>query len=127
MLHLSDAPTAPGTLLLARKLVRRERFVDAWDCIPEMVISTEPVGHRRDEWAGVLNIPGKFSVLSKVGRSSDGNTQNRVNRSTTSRLAIPPKPIARKIESVSCPMDPDLPKHPCAGKITVWSLVDGTE
>ena len=24
-------------------------------------------------------------------------------------------------------MDPDLPKHSCAGKIAVWSLVDGPE
>ena len=67
LLHLSDAPTAPGTYSwLVGSTTRRSR--GRLDCIP-MVISTGPISHRRDEWAGVLSIPGKFSVLSRVGQS----------------------------------------------------------
>src|SRR5712691_11872163 len=40
--------------------------VDAWDCVPDMVVATEPVAHKQDEWAGLLNIPSEFSILSKV-------------------------------------------------------------
>ena len=63
-------PLRPGPYSWLVSLYDEKDLVDAWDCIPEMVIATEPVGHRRDEWAGVLNIPGNFSVLSKVERSA---------------------------------------------------------
>ncbi len=44
--------------------------VDAWDCVPDMVVATEPVAHKQDEWAGLLNIPSEFSILSKVEKSA---------------------------------------------------------
>jgi len=35
-----------------------------------MVVATEPVAHKQDEWAGLLNIPSEFSILSKVEKSA---------------------------------------------------------
>jgi hypothetical protein len=40
-------------------------LLDDWLCAPEMLVATEPVTHPSDEWAGLLNIPEEFSVLSE--------------------------------------------------------------
>ena len=36
--------------------------VDAWECVPEMVVATEPIAHQLDEMAGVLNMPMRFEI-----------------------------------------------------------------
>jgi hypothetical protein len=38
--------------------------MDDWQCVPEMLVTTDPVTHAKDEWAGLLNIPEEFSVVS---------------------------------------------------------------
>jgi hypothetical protein len=43
--------------------------VDAWDCLPEMIVATEVHQHPHDQWNGVLNIPSEFSILAKSERT----------------------------------------------------------
>jgi lipopolysaccharide transport system ATP-binding protein len=40
--------------------------VDAWDCLPEMIVATQVHQHSLDHWNGVLNIPSELSILAKV-------------------------------------------------------------
>jgi lipopolysaccharide transport system ATP-binding protein len=63
-------PLRPGSYTWLVSLYDEAEQLDFWECVPEMVVATEPVAHRRDEWAGLLNIPTNFSVLSKVERSA---------------------------------------------------------
>ena len=37
--------------------------IDAWDCIPEMVVASESHQHQDDQWNGVMNIPSKFAIV----------------------------------------------------------------
>jgi len=37
-------------------------FLDKWDCTPELLVETNPLTHRMDEWAGILNIPADLKV-----------------------------------------------------------------
>jgi len=63
-------PLRPGSYTWLVTLYEEAELLDSWDSVPEMVLATEPVAHRLDEWAGLLNIPTDFSVLSKVERSA---------------------------------------------------------
>jgi lipopolysaccharide transport system ATP-binding protein len=36
--------------------------VDAWDCLPEMVVATETHQHQFDHWNGILNMPSRFEI-----------------------------------------------------------------
>jgi len=38
-------------------------LIDLWDCLPELVIATDPVTHYRDEYAGILNMPTTFECV----------------------------------------------------------------
>jgi homopolymeric O-antigen transport system ATP-binding protein len=40
--------------------------VDAWDCLPEMIVAANVHQHPLDHWNGVLNIPSELSILAKV-------------------------------------------------------------
>jgi lipopolysaccharide transport system ATP-binding protein len=61
-------PLRPGSYTWLVSLYDEAELLDSWDCVPEMVVATEPLAHKRDEWAGVLNIPSDFRILSKVGK-----------------------------------------------------------
>jgi lipopolysaccharide transport system ATP-binding protein len=63
-------PLRPGSYTWLVSLYDGTELLDSWDCVPEMILATEPIAHKRDEWAGVLNIPSEFSVLSKVEKSA---------------------------------------------------------
>jgi lipopolysaccharide transport system ATP-binding protein len=58
-------PLRPGSYNWLVSLYNDERQIDAWDCVPEMVVATETYQHRYDQWNGVLNIPSDFRVLTK--------------------------------------------------------------
>ena len=62
-------PLRPGSYTWLVSLYDDAEQLDFWECAPEMVVATEPVAHKRDEWSGLLNLPTDFSVLSKVERS----------------------------------------------------------
>jgi lipopolysaccharide transport system ATP-binding protein len=58
-------PLRPGAYSWRVSLYDGGELVDAWDCLPEMIVATEPVGHPRDEWAGLVNVPMELNVTSK--------------------------------------------------------------
>jgi len=60
--ELPSLPLRPGPYTWRVTLWDEHGLLDDWQCVPEMLVTTEPVTHPRDEWAGVLNIPAAFSV-----------------------------------------------------------------
>jgi len=63
-------PMRPGPYTWHVSLYDESNLVDAWDCLPEMTVTTEIHQHARDEWNGILNVPCNFEILegSKIGR-----------------------------------------------------------
>ena len=61
-------PVRPGPYNWLVSLYNEREEIDAWDCLPEMVVAAEDHQHQFDNWNGVLNIPSEFSVLGSVGR-----------------------------------------------------------
>jgi lipopolysaccharide transport system ATP-binding protein len=55
-------PLRPGPYSWAVSLYEEGQLLDAWECLPEMIVATENFQHRYDHWSGVLNIPSKFSI-----------------------------------------------------------------
>jgi len=64
---MSTLPLKPGPYRWHVSLFNNGRFVNNLDCVPEMGIATEPLGHRRDEYAGVLNFPYSLDIRSVSG------------------------------------------------------------
>jgi hypothetical protein len=64
--ELPSLPLRPGPYSWRVSLYDEHGLLDDWQCVPEMLVVTEPVTHPHDEWAGVLNIPTEFSVLSRT-------------------------------------------------------------
>jgi lipopolysaccharide transport system ATP-binding protein len=65
MHELPSLPLRPGPYTWRVSLFDEHGLLDDWQCVPEMLVATEPVTHPNDEWAGLLNIPEEFSVLSE--------------------------------------------------------------
>jgi lipopolysaccharide transport system ATP-binding protein len=65
--ELPTLPLRPGPYTWRVSLFDEHGLLDDWQCVPEMLVATEPVTHPSDEWAGLLNIPEEFSVLSDSG------------------------------------------------------------
>jgi len=63
--ELPSLPVRPGPYTWRVSLFDEHGLLDDWLCAPEMLVATEPVTHPSDEWAGLLNIPEEFSVLSE--------------------------------------------------------------
>ena len=63
--ELPYLPLRPGPYVWRVSLHDENELLDDWQCVPEMLVATEPVTHPYDEWAGFLNIPEEFSVLSE--------------------------------------------------------------
>jgi len=57
----------PGPYRWQVSLFDENGLVDLWDCSPDLLVTTEPLGHAQDEWAGLLNLPNEFSVLDESG------------------------------------------------------------
>jgi lipopolysaccharide transport system ATP-binding protein len=64
--ELPSLPLRPGPYMWKVSLYENGSLLDAWECVPEMLVATQPVTHPKDEWAGLLNIPDSFSVVSKM-------------------------------------------------------------
>ena len=60
--ELVTLPLRPGAYFWRVSLYDEQGLVDVWDCVPELIVATQPVTHPRDEWAGLLNIPYRFTV-----------------------------------------------------------------
>jgi lipopolysaccharide transport system ATP-binding protein len=63
-------PLRPGIYFWRASIYDGGERVDDWDCMPPMLVATEPQTHRQDEFAGVLNIPTEFT--NQVFRSAGG-------------------------------------------------------
>src|ERR1700731_4375770 len=55
-------PVRPGPYSWAVSLYEEGQLLDAWECLPEMIVATENFQHRYDHGSGVLNIPSNFSI-----------------------------------------------------------------
>lgn len=55
-------PLRPGTYTWLVSLWEGGTQLDAWECLPGMIVDTENYQHPRDEWGGVLNIPCEFRI-----------------------------------------------------------------
>jgi len=61
-------PLRPGSYSWAVSLYDDLDEMDAWECIPELIVATENYQHRWDQWNGILNIPTQFAI-SEASRS----------------------------------------------------------
>ena len=57
-------PLKPGVYTWRVTLFDTHGLVDDWDSQPEFLVTTRPVAHWLDEWAGILNLPSRFSLSS---------------------------------------------------------------
>jgi hypothetical protein len=61
----STLPLKPGPYAwLVSLYTEQTELVDIWDCVPDMVVTTENYQHRYDEWNGILNLPAQFEIDS---------------------------------------------------------------
>jgi lipopolysaccharide transport system ATP-binding protein len=58
---LPSLPLRPGVYTWRVSFYHRGERVDDWDCTPPMFVSTQPLTHKQDEFAGLLNIPSEFT------------------------------------------------------------------
>jgi hypothetical protein len=61
--RIDTLPLKPGPYRWHVSLFSEGQFVTNLDCVPELSVQTEPLGHRRDEFAGVLNMPFTLEFL----------------------------------------------------------------
>jgi homopolymeric O-antigen transport system ATP-binding protein len=59
-------PLRPGPYSWQVSLYDEGERLDAWDCLPEMIVATETYQHPSDEWNGILNLPVRFEVKGGV-------------------------------------------------------------
>jgi homopolymeric O-antigen transport system ATP-binding protein len=59
---LPGIPLQPGVYSWQVSVYTDDGMIDLWDCLPDLIISTPPMTHYRDEYAGVLNFPSQFTV-----------------------------------------------------------------
>jgi len=55
-------PVRPGPYSWQVSLYEDAEQVDAWECMPEMVVATETHQHQFDQWNGILNVPSRFEI-----------------------------------------------------------------
>jgi ABC-type polysaccharide/polyol phosphate transport system ATPase subunit len=71
VLRISGLPLKPGGYSILCSIYNRGnnltggQLVEQWYALPPLIVDTKPVAHPQDRWAGVLNIPADFQVLTK--------------------------------------------------------------
>ncbi len=55
-------PLRPGPYSWHVSLYEDQEEIDAWECVPEMIVATEIHQHPSDEWNGIMNLPAQFEV-----------------------------------------------------------------
>jgi len=76
---LPSLPLRPGCYNWRVSLYDSSVLIDAWECLPSLIVSTRPVTHPRDEWAGILNIPCELSVRQLQPQLKDMESSGRVS------------------------------------------------
>lgn len=69
--QLPSLPLKPGPYRWQVSLFDENGMLDVWDCSPDLLVTTTPLGHAVDEWAGFLNLPTQFSVRDEAGLPID--------------------------------------------------------
>jgi lipopolysaccharide transport system ATP-binding protein len=59
---LPSLPLRPGVYSWRVSFYDNGERIDDWDCLPLMFVSTIPLTHKQDEFAGIMNIPSEFST-----------------------------------------------------------------
>ena len=77
---LASLPLRPGPYRWHVSLFGNGRFINNLDCVPEMGIATEPLGHRRDEFAGVLNFPYTIDIRPMSGAARERRAAGELAR-----------------------------------------------
>jgi len=62
--ELVTLPLRPGVYFWRVSLHDGQGWVDVWECVPELIVATQPVTHPWDDWTGILNIPYRFTINS---------------------------------------------------------------
>jgi ABC-type polysaccharide/polyol phosphate transport system ATPase subunit len=71
VLRVPGLPIRPGAYSLSCSIYNRGNnlsgglLVEQWNGLPPLIVDTAPVSHPQDRWAGVLNIPADFQVVTK--------------------------------------------------------------
>jgi homopolymeric O-antigen transport system ATP-binding protein len=60
--RLPSLPIRPGLYHWETSIWDRDRCLDQWTAIPDMVVGTRPVTHQQERWQGVLNTPWEFET-----------------------------------------------------------------
>jgi len=55
-------PLRPGPYFWQVSIYDDGQLLDAWDCLPDMILATETHQHTYDEWNGILNMPSQFEI-----------------------------------------------------------------
>jgi lipopolysaccharide transport system ATP-binding protein len=55
-------PLRPSVYFWRVSIYEKSELLDAWDSVPGLVVGTQPLGHSRDQWSGLLNMPYEFSI-----------------------------------------------------------------
>ena len=55
-------PLRPGPYSWHVSIYELGEELDAWKCVPEMIVATEIHQHPSDEWNGIMNLPAQFEV-----------------------------------------------------------------
>jgi ABC-type polysaccharide/polyol phosphate transport system ATPase subunit len=55
-------PLRPGLYSWLVAFYDQTDLMDIWECVPEMMVSTESFQHPQDQWSGILNIPVRFEI-----------------------------------------------------------------
>ena len=58
---IPSLPLRPGVYGWRVSFYDAGEMIDDWDCQPSMLVSTTPLTHKQDEFAGVLNIASEFT------------------------------------------------------------------
>src|SRR5579864_144691 len=73
--HIDSLPLKPGPYRWHVSIFGPDRFINNLDCVPEMSVLTTPLGHRRDEYAGLLNLP--HTVLIRRAAATNPGADDR--------------------------------------------------
>src|ERR1700678_2628113 len=71
VLRIPALPLKPGGDSISCSIYNRGnnltggQLVEQWYALPPLIVDSKPVAHPQDRWAGVLNIPAVFQVLTK--------------------------------------------------------------
>jgi ABC-type polysaccharide/polyol phosphate transport system ATPase subunit len=71
VLRIPGLPLKPGGYSISCSIYNRGnnltggQLVEQWYALPPLIVDTKPVAHPQDRWAGVLNIPADFQVMTK--------------------------------------------------------------